>query len=123
MILGKKKTCCARAKRLGVYFKQSKMSSIIQKLRKAKPAKPLQFEFDEDAKKKPENLPIMRRVTFEDENPATDQDRQKWAETRASQRTDETGQPVEGWPARIRAMQADGRLIERGKGVWYHNFT
>jgi DNA-directed RNA polymerase subunit K/omega len=33
-----------------------------------------------------------------------------WAKARALQQENEAGQPVEGWPARIDAMKADGRL-------------
>jgi len=46
----------------------------------------------------------------------TPQELVTWAKARAAQRTDEAGQPVEGWAARIDAMKADRRL-------WYNEDT
>ena len=50
--------------------------------------------------------------------PVTASERETWAEARALQRTDAKGQPAEGWPARINAMKADGRLVLVGN-AWY----
>jgi hypothetical protein len=43
---------------------------------------------------------------------ATEEQKARWALTRAQQQVDERGIPVEGWLARIEAMKADGRLVE-----------
>lgn len=51
--------------------------------------------------------------------PSTETERQTWAAARALQRSDDQGQPVEGWAARINAMKADGRLVKVGS-AWYH---
>ena len=48
----------------------------------------------------------------------TDAQRNEWAQARANQKSTRDGNPVEGWPARIQAMKADGRLVERN-GLWY----
>jgi len=50
----------------------------------------------------------------------TPQELVTWAKARAAQMTDEAGQPVEGWPARIDAMKADRRLFYcEDDGRWH----
>jgi hypothetical protein len=48
---------------------------------------------------------------------STSQELEAWALARARQKSDEAGNPVEGWAARIAAMKADGRLVECD-GAW-----
>lgn len=50
--------------------------------------------------------------------PSTSNERQNWAAARALQRSDENGQPAEGWGARLAAMKKDGRLMERNGVLW-----
>jgi hypothetical protein len=90
--------------------------TLIKRL-KLKPVKPLAL--DPEVKPTVEEVvacaPMYQPVVLPS---VTEKERQCWSKARALQRSDEHGQPAEGWAARIAAMKADGRLIERA-GAWY----
>ena len=48
----------------------------------------------------------------------TEAQRKEWAIARSNQKSNADGTPVEGWPKRIQAMKADGRLVQH-LGLWY----
>ena len=88
-------------------------TSLLKKL-KIKPVPKLKLE---------DPVEIQESVVFGTSNVSvvpepTPEERERWAKARALQRTDERGQPVEGWVARINAMKADGRLYPLN-GVWH----
>ena len=92
-------------------------SQRLVKLLKIKPTKPLELEpEDKPVLEEPEVAPVL--VGPAPLPAVTEAERKRWAAARALQRSDERGQPVEGWAARIAAMKADGRLVERA-GAWY----
>ena len=88
----------------------------LQKLLKVKPVKPLQLDPDVDPNA-PEQIVYGNTRPEVVLPPVTASQRERWAKARALQRSDEHGQPVEGWAARIAAMKADGRLVEVN-GSW-----
>ena len=88
-------------------------SKSLQKLLKVKPAKPLQLDPDEDPNAPEEIIYGTQKPTIQ-LPPVTAAERQRWAEARALQQSDERGQPVEGWAKRLATMEADGRLYRIG---------
>ena len=89
-------------------------SQRVLKLLKVKPVKKLELEPVEEDDDEAELYVPPKKVL----PPVTDEERKMWANTRAKQRVDERGVPVEGWGARLEAMKKDGRLYEMD-GVWY----
>lgn len=89
----------------------------IQKILKIKPVKQVDLE-DIEQPEKTTYATFETRDPKADIPPVTDAERAVWAKTRAAQRVDERGQPVEGWAARIAAMLADGRLYQVGNVLY-----
>lgn len=89
----------------------------LQKLLKVKPIKPLKLDPDVDPNA-PEEIIYGNTRAEVILPPVTATERQRWEKARALQQSDERGQPVEGWAARINAMKKDGRLYEVN-GRWY----
>jgi hypothetical protein len=97
---------------------QTEMASQrLQKLFKVKPVKPLQLDPEVDPNA-PEQIIYGNTRPEVVLPPVTASDRKRWAKARALQQSDEHGQPVEGWAARIATMKADGRLVEVN-GSWH----
>jgi hypothetical protein len=84
------------------------------KLLKFKPTKPLQLEPEPVAE--PAVYTTAPAAVWPP--PSTSSERHIWDAARALQRTDENGQPAEGWGARIAAMKNDGRLVARNGVLW-----
>jgi len=80
--------------------------NLMKKL-KYKPQ--IQLNLDDVKSNEKETLGIWTKPIMAMPDP-TARERAAWVETRTLQRSTEEGQPVEGWPARIAAMKADGRL-------------
>lgn len=89
--------------------------SLLAKI-KVKPIKPL--DLGDDIIDPPETIVYGQTVETVVLPPVTAKERAAWAKARALQRTDENGQPAEGWAARLAAMLKDGRLYEVN-GRWY----
>ena len=87
-------------------------SKSLQKLLKIKPVKPL--DLGDDIIDTPETIVYGQTVEAVVLPPVTEAERQRWAAARALQRSDERGQPVEGWAKRLATMEADGRLYRVG---------
>lgn len=86
--------------------------SDLLKALKIKPAKPLDLS---DPKEVEEiRYGVMEPAAKPVIPPVTEAERAAWAKTRALQQVDEKGIPVEGWAARLAAMEADGRLYRIG---------
>ena len=89
--------------------------SLIQKLRKIKP---LTLDLEEAVQVEEVHAPVIVGAQPIVLPSVTSGERQMWVAARSLQSVDENGQPVEGWPARIRAMMADGRIVKHA-GAWY----